>query len=291
MSDDSNDIDEQATDESKELDADEFGTKPRLIKGGNRFREKFQGKTFLIPSFIPLVGTFCGFLGTISAFRGDFLYSCKCIALAILLDGLDGRVARRLNATSPFGREFDSLSDLIAFGMAPAVLVYTWGFKLVADEFGLLVAFLVLVCGATRLARFNITSTGEMSLPRETKGFQGLPIPGAAAALASLVYCFPEPLSNEFIVAAMMLYTALIASLMVSTLDFFSVKHLKLTEGNIRITVVLLAVAVALTWKFSQLMIFIGSTAYAVSGLIGYLWSRYFPKSWEKQQSFLGVQS
>ncbi len=265
------------------------GKKPVLIQGAGRFRDKFQGKTFLIPSFITLVGTFCGFLGTVSAFHGNYIYACKCIALAILLDGLDGRVARKLNATSPFGREFDSLSDLIAFGMAPAVLMYSWGFSRTADEFGLLVAFLVLVCGATRLARFNITSTGEMKLSRASQGFQGLPIPGAAAALASIVYLFPEPLENEFVVAAMMAYTALVAGLMVSTIDFFSVKYLRLTEGSLRVNVVVLAIAVALTWKYSQLMIAIGSTAYAMSGAVGYLWSKYLPQSWEKQKKRFGA--
>jgi CDP-diacylglycerol--serine O-phosphatidyltransferase len=285
MSDYENDAEEQAAGISG------GSKKPVLVKGGTRFRDKFHGKTFLIPSFITLVGIFCGFLGTVSAFRGDYIYSCKCIALAILLDGLDGRVARRLNATSPFGREFDSLSDLIAFGMAPAVLVYSWGFNTLADEFGLLVAFLVVVCGATRLARFNITSTGEMSLPGDGQGFQGLPIPGAAAALASIVYCFPAPLESEFAIGMMMFYTALVAGLMVSTIGFFSVKHLKLTEGSLRINVVLIALAVALTWKYSQAMILIGSTAYAMSGAIGYIWGRFFPHSWEKQRSFLGLSS
>lgn len=274
--------------ETQETTAQHSGKKPVLIQGAGRFRDKFQGKTFLIPSFITLVGTFCGFLGTVSAFRGNYIYACKCIALAILLDGLDGRVARKLNATSPFGREFDSLSDLIAFGMAPAVLIYSWGFSQTADEFGLLVAFLVLVCGATRLARFNITSTGEMKLSRASQGFQGLPIPGAAAALASIVYLFPEPLENEFVVALMMGYTALVAGLMVSTIDFFSVKYLRLTEGSLRVNVVVLAVAVALTWKYSQVMIALGSTAYAMSGALGFLWARYFPQSWEKQKKRFG---
>ncbi len=282
--------------DSREADSSEEKTsrpsaakKPILVEGGGRFRDKFQGKTFLIPSFITLVGTFCGFLGTVTAFRGDYVYACKCIALAILIDGLDGRVARKLNATSAFGREFDSLSDVIAFGIAPAVLVYSWGFSSTADEFGLLVAFLVLVCGATRLARFNITSTGEMKLSRDSKGFQGLPIPGAAAALASIVYLFPEPLENEIIVGLMMAYTALVAGLMVSTIEFLSVKHIRLTEGSLRFNVVVLAVAVALTWKYSQVMIAVGSTFYAMSGALGFLWARYFPRSWERQKERFGA--
>ncbi len=276
----------------EESDSEQGKRKPVLLGGGSRFvRNKLQGKTFLVPSFITLVGIFCGFLGIVSAFRGDFVYSCKCIALAILLDGLDGRVARSLNATSPFGREFDSLSDVIAFGVAPATLVYSWGFSATADEFGLLVAFVFVVCGATRLARFNITSTGEMDMPVSGGGFQGLPIPGAAAAIASIIYCFPQPLSGEVLTGAMMGYTILIAALMVSSLGFFSVKHVKLTEGNVRIKVVLLAAVVALVWKYNTVMILLGSTAYALSGVAGYVWSKFFPSSWERQRSFMGLSS
>ncbi|MCB0322004.1 MAG: CDP-diacylglycerol--serine O-phosphatidyltransferase, partial [Bdellovibrionales bacterium] len=188
---------EDSLEEDLVFDEELDSRRPVLLKGP-KLRDRLQGKTFLIPSFITVVGIFCGFLAAISATRGEFVYACKCIALAILLDGLDGRVARKLNATSAFGREFDSLSDVVAFGVAPAILVYSWGFNRVADEFGLLIAFVFLVCGATRLARFNITSTGELVLRKSAgSGFQGLPIPGAAAAIASIVYCFPAPIEAE----------------------------------------------------------------------------------------------
>ena len=237
--------------------------RPRAILKRGYVREKLQGKSFLVPSFVTVVGIFCGFLGVISAIKGNFEYATKCIILAIILDGLDGRIARRLNATSAFGREFDSLSDMISFGVAPAVLVYCWGFSEVADEFGLLAAFVFVVCGATRLARFNVESSKQA-----TMSFTGLPTPGAAAAVIAIVLCFPEPLTNPLLVAAMMVYIVVIGVLMVSTYSFFSLKKLEFSSGNPRLNLILLAVAVALAWKYSHAAILVASTAYAWSGLI-----------------------
>ncbi len=239
-----------------------FGKGPELVRG------KLQGN-FLVPSFITVVGIFCGFLAIISAIKGRYDYAAKCIGLAIILDGLDGRVARRLNATSAFGREFDSLSDAIAFGVAPAVLIYLWGFNSVADEFGLLISFLFVACGATRLARFNVTTSDE---PK--KHFSGLPIPGAAFALLSIVIVFSEPLQNPVVVAGMLTYTALLGFLMVSTIPFFSIKHLKLSQGNPRRNVALLAFVVALMWYYSRFVLLAVATGYALSGLIFLLYRK-----------------
>lgn len=250
--------------------------RPVVLKNSSRFvREKLHGKAYLVPSFVTVVGIFCGFLAIVSAFKGNFVYASRCILIAVVLDGLDGRIARRLNATSPFGREFDSLSDVVSFGVAPAVLVYCWAFVRTADEFGVLVVFLFLVCGATRLARFNVAATEE-----EVKsGFTGMPIPGAAAAIVSVVFCFPEPVHNQMLIAGIMLYMVFIGVLMVSTLPFFSVKKLQLSEGDPRVNLILLAAAVALTWKYPERVVFVISTAYAFSGVVGYTLRKLRPKS------------
>jgi CDP-diacylglycerol---serine O-phosphatidyltransferase len=251
-----------------EIDNKGPARKPVLLSERSRLvREKLRGKTFLIPSFVTVVGMFCGFLAIINALKGKFEDATKCIGLAMILDGLDGRIARRLNATSAFGREFDSLSDLVAFGVAPAMLAYCWAFSRTFDDYGVLVGFVFVVCGATRLARFNIMETaGGDPKPH----FTGLPIPGAAAAIASIVYCFHDPLESEMLNAVMLSYMTLIAILMVSTLPFFSIKHLKLTKGNPAINLLLLSALAGLTWKYSQLVILFGSNAYALSGLAGY---------------------
>lgn len=242
----------------------EDGGRPKLLSRGPLYmQKKLAGRMFLIPSCITVVGMFCGFLAIMSAMKGNFDYAAKCVMLAIVLDGLDGRVARSLNATSAFGREFDSLSDLIAFGVAPAVMMYSWAFATTADEFGVLVGFVFVVCSATRLARFNVMTADAPKL-----GFVGLPTPGAAAAIASLCYLAPAPLISVVPIAAVVAYMFLISFLMVSLLPFFSVKKIKLHRENQWGLLLLLAVLVPFAWKYSQIVFFAGSTAYAMSGVV-----------------------
>lgn len=234
---------------------------------GDKIRSRFVPSRFLLPSLVTMVGIFCGFLAIVSASQGKFLYAVQCILFAIILDGLDGRIARRLNATSAFGREFDSLSDVIAFGVAPALLMYYWGFDRLADEFGILISFVFVVCSATRLARFNII------VDEEPKGwFTGLPTPAAAAALAALVYYHPEQISSMLSTGLLTAYTIFLALMMVSTFHFLSVKNFKLTQTNLRQTILLLAVTVGLLWYHSKLLIPILLGAYACSGPL--LWMK-----------------
>ena len=252
--------------------------KPRLV------REKFRGKVFLIPSFITMVALFCGFLAIMSAVKGTFEIACGCIALAIILDGLDGRVARRLNATSAFGREFDSLADLIAFGLAPAILVYFWAFIPTFDDFGIAVSFIYVACAATRLARFNVTATGEVPAKNNSKrAFDGLPSPGGAAAIASAVYFHPVTLSSTLMMMLLLLYTFIIGGLMVSTLPFLSIKHFKLTEGNTRLNVLLLAAAVAITWYNFRSVMLIGTLGYLMTGPLGWFQNKKEVSATNKQ--------
>ena len=244
---------------------------PVVLKNGRKFvREKLHGKSFLIPSFITVVGIFCGFLAIVSSIRGDFLYAARCIIVAIVLDGLDGRVARRLNATSAFGREFDSLSDVMSFGVAPALMVYCWAFSATAEDFGVLVSFFFIACSATRLARFNVQAAEEET----PSGFTGMPTPAAAAALISIIFCFPEPIAEPSLITAMMIYTAVIGFLMVSTFPFFSIKRLRLQSGNPSVNLILLAIAVALAWKYTGLFLLIASNGYALSGPVGAILTR-----------------
>jgi CDP-diacylglycerol--serine O-phosphatidyltransferase len=219
----------------------------------------------LIPSLITVVGLFCGFLAILSAHQGRYQYSCIAILFAFLLDGVDGRVARHLNATSAFGREFDSLSDLVAFGVAPAVLTYCWAFAASADEFGVLVAFLFVACGAARLARFNITVSFD---PR--RHFEGLPIPAAALAVAALVHFHPQAIQDEFLVGAILAYLSVLSGLMVSTIPFFSIKHIKLNQRNARLILFCAALGVASAWYGSRLVLLLGSLAYTLSGVVSY---------------------
>ncbi|MFN8388699.1 MAG: CDP-diacylglycerol--serine O-phosphatidyltransferase [Bdellovibrionota bacterium] len=229
-------------------------------------REKLHGKVFLVPSSVTVVGIFCGFLAIISAIKLNFEYATKCIGLAIILDGIDGRVARRLNATSAFGKEFDSLSDLIAFGVAPAVLFYCWAFGASADEIGVLACFVYVVSAAARLARFNVETTGD---PKSH--FVGLPSPGAAAAIASVVYAYPAPVENDWAVGFLLIYMVVVGFMMVSTVPFFSVKKIKFTRDQQKVYLIALALFVALAWKYNRLVILLISVSYALSGLVSFL--------------------
>jgi CDP-diacylglycerol--serine O-phosphatidyltransferase len=165
---------------------------------------------------------FCGFIAIMYASSGRLEKAVFAILIAILLDGLDGRVARRLNATSKFGVEFDSFSDVVSFGLAPAVMMYHWAFQRSADEFGVAVTFIYALCAASRLARFNIAS-------ENLKSFTGMPTPGAAAFIAAIVFTAPYQHDSYGMVVLATIALVVAAYLMVSTIEFLSVKQLKLS--------------------------------------------------------------
>jgi CDP-diacylglycerol--serine O-phosphatidyltransferase len=221
-------------------------------------KASWQRRKYLVPNAVTVGNVFCGFLAIIYGASGRFDKAAIAIIIAILLDGLDGRVARRLKATSKFGVEFDSFSDLISFGVAPALLVYHWCFRVPADEFGVIVAFIYCVCAATRLARFNI-------MPPDTKRFVGLPTPGAAALVASIVHFTPEELHSWGGVAFSSCVLLALAYLMVSRIEFFSIKELKIT-GIRRFAKVVIAAMIALLWYSSQVGLLVISASYALSG-------------------------
>ena len=246
--------------------------RPSLVRGGNKVKASLKGKAFLVPSLVTVAAFFCGFLAVIESLRGDYLYATKCIALAALFDGLDGRVARRLNAMTAFGREFDSLSDLLCFGVAPGVLVYAWAFQRNADEFGAIAAFTYAVCAAARLARFNL-DTGE----KPSKNFTGLPSPGAALAVVPLVYFSPSPVTSSAYIGFLAVYLLLMGFLMVCELPYFSLKNLKFTHENSRTSILAIAVAVAVAWYSNQLFFLLIGVGYGLSGAVAYLLRKFAP--------------
>ena len=231
---------------------------PRLV------RKTFQNKLFLLPGLLTVSALFFGFMSLISSSRAEFSNASLFILIAMIFDGLDGRVARRLKATSEFGKEFDSLSDVISFGVAPGFLLYCWSFMHWMPEFGAVVCFLYVVCCASRLARFNVNVGKEKSGP----GFTGLPSPGAAAAVASTVFLFPDTMPAYPIGVLVMIYTVLVAALMVSSVPFFKLNKIQLSENHSPLMIMLLAVAVAIAWKFSRPVVFAGSLVYVLSGLV-----------------------
>ena len=228
-------------------------------------KASWQRRKYLVPNAVTVGNLFCGFLSIIYAASGRFDKAAIAIIVAIILDGLDGRVARRLKATSKFGVEFDSFSDLISFGVAPALMLYHWCFRGPADEFGVIVAFIYCVCAATRLARFNI-------MPPDTKKFVGLPTPGAAAVVASLVHFAPREFQSWGVVSMSSAVLLTLSYLMVSRLEFFSVKELRIT-GIRRFSKVAVAAMIGLLWYSSQIGCLVISTGYALSGPVLWLFS------------------
>ncbi|MEO5970672.1 MAG: CDP-diacylglycerol--serine O-phosphatidyltransferase [Bdellovibrionia bacterium] len=176
-------------------------------------------KIYLVPNFVTTANLFCGFYAIIATIHQEFVVAAWAIIAAGVFDMLDGRIARMAKATSQFGVEYDSLSDLLSFGAAPAVLLYQWALE-PFDRLGWLAAFLFLACGALRLARFNVSSA---MVPKNY--FQGLPIPMAAGMVATFIIfnnTSSWPVSKENFV---LFLTFSLASLMVSTIRFPSMKE------------------------------------------------------------------
>lgn len=230
---------------------------------------------YLLPNLFTTSAMFAGFYAIILADNGRFGTAGIAIIIAMVLDGFDGRVARMTNTSTPFGAEYDSMSDMISFGMAPAYLVYSWSLSsLPVDTYGQLgwvCAFLFTACCGLRLARFNV-QVGTA----DKRFFQGLACPSAAAVLASLVWvCTDLGISGASVVWLMVPVTLVAAVLMVSSFAYYSFKDL----GGNRKVPFFMAVALLLLVVTTALdppkMILIASSVYALSGPTWALISRY----------------
>lgn len=185
-------------------------------------RERLRRGLFVLPTLFTVGNLFCGYLSIWGSIRGTFETAAYLIIVAAVLDALDGRIARLTNSASEFGEEYDSLADLVSFGVAPAVLAYSWGLS-DFSRLGWLVSFLFVVCGSMRLARFNIQTHIV-----DKKYFIGLPIPAAAATVSALVLATPEPLVDRVWMAGFLGLTFILSYLMISTIRYRSFKDLDL---------------------------------------------------------------
>ncbi|OIO60148.1 MAG: CDP-diacylglycerol--serine O-phosphatidyltransferase [Alphaproteobacteria bacterium CG_4_10_14_0_2_um_filter_63_37] len=216
---------------------------------------------YVLPNLFTTAGLFCGFYAIIHAASGQFFSAAVAILLASVFDALDGRVARMLGATSEFGAEYDSLSDMVAFGIAPAALVYHWSLVPFGQP-GWVAAFLFAVAGALRLARFNVYSGNQ-----DKRYFQGLPIPAAAGVIASLVLLYEDQgWDPSYFSIPMMLLIYLLAFLMVSSIPFRSFKDVDLKSQEkfgVLAKVVGVLIVVAMIPQVALFAILLG---YALSG-------------------------
>lgn len=232
--------------------------KKENVQRREALREVVYRRRYLVPNLVTLGNMFCGYLAIFYSATGRFQQALLTIAIAILLDGLDGRVARKLSATSEFGMEFDSFSDVVSFGVAPAVLMYHWGLQSVADDFGIFITFAYLLCAASRLARFNLA-------PSNLAGFTGLPTPGAAGAVISLIYLCLDTPDGTLKTVLSSLTMATLALLMVSSIEFFSIKMIKMRKG-INAGMLALGCTIALVWYSPKVGFFTIAMLYCLSG-------------------------
>lgn len=217
---------------------------------------------YVLPNLLTTAGLFCGFYSVIASFRGNFLFAAIAIMAAHGFDALDGRVARLTNTTSRFGVEYDSLCDLVAFGVAPAILVYTWALA-PWGTFGWLAASLYVTCGALRLARFNIQVEGSAK-----RHFVGLPIPAAAEVVATTVMLYyfygGEGATYRHLIVLLLVYA--LAGLMVSNVRYFSFKEIDIHRRQPFWLLLVVILALKLFIAEPQICLFATFFLYAASG-------------------------
>jgi CDP-diacylglycerol--serine O-phosphatidyltransferase len=227
-----------------------------------RDRRRIRG-VLLLPNLITTASLFAGFYAIVAAIDGRFHHAAWAIFISLVLDGLDGRIARITHSTTGFGVQYDSLSDLVAFGVAPGILVYLWALQ-PYKQFGWVAAFLYLVCGALRLARFNVQQASM-----DPRYFNGLPIPAAAMLIATSVafyYEIGEWAPEKHVYILVMIY--LLSFLMVSNIKYISFKKVELFRRHPFHTLVGLVLLFVVIAAAPNLMGFLVMVLYVGSGPI-----------------------
>ena len=220
---------------------------------------RLRRSVLVLPSLFTVANLFCGFYAILLTINQMYNQAAIAIGIAILLDSMDGFIARLTNSTSEFGLQLDSLSDVISFGVAPSILVLKWGLLPDVDpRLAGAAAFTFTLCGAMRLARFNIQSGNR-------KHFVGLPIPAAGGTIAAIVYFFKDPIAEQVFAGVMVAVTFVLAFLMVSTLRYNSPKGIALGKKS-HLTVLVIALLFVLIFFLSRPTLLILAISYAVSG-------------------------
>ena len=261
---------------------------------GKHRRQPSRGM-YVLPSLFTAGNIGLGYYAITQSVQGSvaepafFDRAALAIGVAVLCDGVDGRIARMTNTASDFGKELDSLADVITFGVAPSLLAYIWGFRMLPLTIhpdlrenvlhaGVFVCFLFLICGASRLARFNISINPQPRNPGRPghKYFVGMPIPAGAGVLAAVVHCFDgSPIYNPWTALVWLMLILFTGFLMVSSWRFWSGKEIGLTEKKpFRLPVVVGLIGALIFWK-SEYMLMVIALGYLVSGVfarLAYSW-------------------
>lgn len=239
-----------------------------LMKFDSDYQKQRPRGIYLLPNLFTTAGLFAGFYAIVAAMKGVFDLAAIAIFVAMVMDSLDGRVARLTNTQSAFGAELDSLSDMVSFGIAPALVIYSWSLGGLG-KLGWLVSFIFAAAGALRLARFN-TQLGSA----DKRYFQGLPIPAAAGIIASMVWLGNEyaiPGTSVAILAGSI--TILTSLLMVSNIRYHSFKQVDL-KGRVPFVAILVVVLIFVGISIDPpKILFLMTFGYGLSGIVLTLWN------------------
>lgn len=231
-------------------------------------RESLKKGVYILPNLFTTGSLFAGFYSIVATMNSQFLTAAWFILISSIFDGLDGKVARLTGTTSKFGVEYDSLADLVAFGVAPGLLMYAWALK-PFGKIGWLAAFLYVVCCALRLARFNVQVATV-----ESKRFVGLPTPAAASMVSACVLIFYELGGSGTIrKVSVLILIYVLAMLMVSNFRYYSFKDpemLKRRPFGVLVALIFLIIVIVAKPEISLFVLFF---AYMISGPLGYLLS------------------
>ena len=262
-----------------------------LSPGSHAAKSRPKKGLYILPSMFTAANIAAGYYAISQAIQGTasdpwhFDQAAKAIGFAILFDGLDGRIARLTNTASSFGRELDSLADVIAFGIAPAILAWLWGFRALPamDDFelrnkvvqlGAIATFIFLMAGAARLARFNIQANPQPSNPGRPgrKYFVGMPIPAGAGVVAAVVHFVSgNPLQVWWLSIGWGVFVFALAFLMVSTWRFYSFKELNLGRPMNFRWIIVFGGIIGLGWFFSRYVLFLIALVYTLAGILARL--------------------
>ena len=230
---------------------------------------RFRRGVFLLPSLFTVANLFCGYACIVYSTRADFDTAALFIGVAMILDTLDGFIARLTKSASAFGVQLDSLADVVSFGLAPAILAFTWGLWPL-KRLGWAAGFIYVTAAAMRLARFNIQSAAAS----DKRYFVGMPSPAAAGVIASTVYLFPYGPQDRQTALAALAIVVIPALLMVSTIRFRSVKAIDVGWHRSYLALFLLAVILALIASHPRIALVALAYTYTASALIMWLYTR-----------------
>jgi len=239
-----------------------------LRRQSDRPKRRFRRGVSLLPSLFTLANMFCGYACVVYSMRGEYETAAPFIGIAIVLDMLDGRIARMTGTESAFGLQFDSLADVISFGMAPAILSFAWGLSSLG-RLGWAAAFLFVTAAALRLARFNIQAPSA-----DKRYFVGMPSPAAAAVPAATVFAYPYGLTDMRAAVPALAMVVVPALLMVSTIRFRSFKTLDLQTRRPYRVLFLVALLIIAIVTHPEIVLVVMAYMYLFSAFIGLAWSK-----------------